>query len=43
MLEQVNQKFEALGLSSFAEKTLADELRPLIKARFPEAKKRKTI
>jgi hypothetical protein len=42
MFKQVNQKLEALGLSRFAEKTLADELRPLIKARFPEAKKRKT-
>jgi len=42
LFEQVNQKLEALGLSSFAEKTLADELRPLIKARFPEVKKKKT-
>jgi hypothetical protein len=41
MFKQVNQRLEALELSGFAEKTLADELRPLIKARFPEAKKRK--
>lgn len=41
MFKEVNQKLEALGLSGIAEKTLADELRPLIKARFPKAKKKK--
>jgi hypothetical protein len=39
MFKQVNQKLEELGLSGFAVKTLADELRPLIKARFPKPKK----
>ncbi len=40
MIKEVNQKLEALGLSRFAEKTLADELRPLIKARSPGRKER---
>jgi hypothetical protein len=43
MLEQVNQKFEALGLRLSAEKTLADELRPLIKEPVPKTKRKKTI
>lgn len=36
MFSQVNKKLKELGLNAFAEKTLADELRPLVKARFPK-------
>ncbi|SFJ72203.1 hypothetical protein SAMN04487925_110216 [Bradyrhizobium sp. cf659] len=41
MFSQVNKKLKELGLNAFAEKTLADELRPLVKARFPRPKKQR--
>lgn len=41
LLKELSQKLSALGLGRIAEKSLTDELRPLIKERFPKPTKRK--
>jgi hypothetical protein len=41
LIKQINGKLLELGLDSFSDKKLQDELRPLIKERFPKPKKKR--